>query len=381
MAVGTPPSRASPVTVNTASPSVFIGTFGVVLGLIAFFLVFDTFVAHIDKNEAQSRALNDFQEGMRLFDRGQFDAAAEQFSTAAAMDREKIVYRVALARVMVREGDILTAETLLRSILQEDPTGGAANQLLAQVLVKQRKTGEAIAYYHRAIYGQWRSGESGSSLQARFELINLLAATGAQEALLAELLPIQDQSLDDLTLRDHIGFLFLEAGSPSRAADVFHQVIQNDTKNARAYTGLGEASLALGNYALAESEFARAARLSPHDTTIAVQRDVARNLARMDPSIRGLRLTDRYQRARDLLLLTVQTVARCPLDSAASAAAATAVSALAKSQSGSGDALDDLVQADLVAAQRLWKSRPVLCVSPSTPREKALAVLQDALAR
>lgn len=381
MEVGTSPSRASPVTVNTASPSVFIATFGVVLALIAFFLVFDTFVARIDKDEARSRAADDYQEGMRLFDSGKFDDAAEQFSTAAAMDRENIVYRIALARVMVREDDIETAETLLRSILQQDPTDGAANQLLAQVLVKQNHTEEAIAYYHRAVYGRWRAGERGSSLQARFELINLLAATGASKALLAELLPIQDQSLDDLTLRDHIGFLFLEAGSPERAADVFRQVIQKDAKNAHAYTGLGEASLALGNYTSAESQFARAARLSPHDTTIAVQRDVARNLAQMDPSIRGLRLRDRYQRARGLLLLTVQTVARCPLDSAASATAAAAVSALGKSQGASGDALDDLVQADLATAQRLWQLRPVACLSLSTPKEEALAMLQDALAR
>ncbi|MEO7217012.1 MAG: tetratricopeptide repeat protein, partial [Gemmatimonadaceae bacterium] len=252
MEVGTSPRGASPATVNTASPSVFIGTFGVVLALIAFFLVFDTFVARIDKDEARSRALNNYQEGMRLYDKGELDAAVEQFSTAAAMDRENIVYRVALARVMVRAEDIVTAEALLRSILQTDPTDGVANQLLAQVLVKQGHTEDAIAYYHRAVYGRWRAGEQGSSLQARFELINLLAATGAQKALLAELLPIQDQSLNDLTMRDRIGFLFLEAGSPSRAADVFHQVIQKDAQNARAYTGLGEASLALGNYAVAE---------------------------------------------------------------------------------------------------------------------------------
>ncbi|MEO7218586.1 MAG: tetratricopeptide repeat protein, partial [Gemmatimonadaceae bacterium] len=171
------------------------------------------------------------------------------------------------------------------------------------------------------------------------------------------------------------------AGSPSRAADVFHQVIQKDAQNARAYTGLGEASLALGNYAVAETQFARAARLSPHDTAVAVRRDVARSVAQMDPSIRGLRLRDRYQRAHDILLLTVQTVARCPLDSAASATAAVAVSSLARSPGESGDALDDLVQTDLTTAQTLWQLRPVACVSLSTPKEKALALLQDALAR
>lgn len=352
-----------------------------VFALIAFFLVFDTFVARIDTDEAQSRALSSFKAGTRFFDGGKFDDAAEQFSTAAAMDRENITYKVALARVTLRQGDMETAQTLLRSILQQDPTDGSANVLMARVLVKQGQSEEGIAYYHRAVYGQWRTGEPGTSLQARFELINLLAATNAKQALLAELLPIQDQSLEDLTLRDSIGYLFLEAGSPARAADVFHQVLQKDGKNVRANTGLGEASLALGNYAGAETEFTRALRLSPRDTVIAFRRDVAQNLAEMDPSARGLRLSDRYQRARDLLMLTVQTVARCPLDSVASATAAVADSALGKSPGQSGDALDDFAQANLAIAQRLWKSRPAGCVSQFTPKERALGLLQDALAR
>ncbi|MEO6778759.1 MAG: tetratricopeptide repeat protein [Gemmatimonadaceae bacterium] len=372
---------AARISANTASPSVFIGTFGVVFALIAFFLVFDTFVARIDTDEAQSRALSAYKEGTRLFHSGKFDAAAEQFSAAAAMDRENITYRVALARVTLRQGDMETAQTLLRSILQKDPTDGSANVLMARALVEQGHVEDGIAYYHSAVYGRWRPGETGSSLQARFELINLLAATNAKQALLAELLPIQDQSLEDLTLRDSLGYLFLKAGSPARAADVFHQVLQKDEKDVRAYSGLGEASLALGNYAAAEGQFARAVRLSPNDTVIATRRDLARNLAEMNPSERGLRLSDRYQRARGMLLLTVQTVARCPLDSAASAAAAAAVSALGKSPGSSGDALDDFARENIGIAQRLWNLRPVACVAETTPREKALAVLQNALSR
>ncbi len=381
MAIGSPTAGHPLPPVTTASSSVFIATFGVVFALIAFFLVFDTFVARIDKNEAHSRALGAYNEGARLFGKGLYDDAAEQFSTAASMDRENIKYRVALARATLRQGDTETAQTLLRSILQQDPTDGSANVLLARVLIKEGRIDEGIAYYHRAVYGRWREGEPGSSLDARFELINLLAGTGAKQALLAELLPIQDQSLDDVALRDSIGYLFLEAGSPSRAATVFHQVLARDAKNVRAYAGLGEASLALGNYAGAENQLERALRLAPHDTAIAQRRDVARELTELDPSARGLRLSERYQRARSVLLLTLQTVARCPLDSAASATAAMADAALGKQPGTTGDALDDVVQTDLAMAQRLWQVRPVACVSLRTSREKALGLLQDALAR
>lgn len=369
------------ISVPTASSSAFIGTFGVVLALIAFFLVFDTFVARIDTQEARSRALSDYREGTRLFAGGQLDDAADQFRTAASMDRGNLMYQIALARVTLRQGDTETADGLLRSILQQDPTDGAANVLLARVLVKQRRMEDAIAYYHRAVYGRWRTGEGGSSLQARFELIDLLAATNARKALLAELLPIQDQSLGDLPLRDHIGYLFLSAESPARAADIFHQVIRKDPQDAKAYAGLGEASLALGEYSDAESQFARAARLSPRNAAVTGRLELARALVGMDPSRRGLRLENRYERTISLLRLTLITVARCPLDSAASAAAAVADSALGRPRGQNGDALDDVVQADLVLAQRLWGLRPAACATESSPEEKALALLQDGLAR
>ncbi len=371
--VGNPPGPSVP----TASSSAFVVTFGVVLALIAFLLVFDTFVARIDTEEAQSRALSDYQEGTRLFASGRLDDAAEQFGTAAAMDRGNPTYQIALARVSLRQGDTETAETLLGSILQQDPTDGEANVLMARVLVDQRRMDEAIAYYHRAVYGRWRAGEGGSALQARFELISLLAASNAHEALLAELLPIQDQSLGDVTLRDHIGSLFLLAGSPARAADVFRQVIQKNPTDVKAYSGLGEASLALGDFDSAEIQFSKAARLSPRDTASATRLELARDLVGMDPSPRGLRLQDRYQRTRRLLLLTVQTVARCTLDSAASATAAAADSALGRRRIKNDDALDDLVQSDLALSQRLWAMRPVSCPVESSPDEKALARLLE----
>ncbi len=374
-------ASASRVSVPTASSSAFIGTFGVVLALIAFFLVFDAFVARIDTEEARSRALSDYREGTRLLAAGQLGDAAEQFRTAASMDRENLTYKVALARATLGQGDTETAQELLVSILQQDPTDGAANVLMARVLVEQRRIDVAIAYYHRAVYGRWRAGEGGSSLQTRFELIDLLAGIKARKELLAELLPIQDQSPGDVTLRDHIGFLFLLAESPPRAADVFRQVLRQNPTDAKATTGLGEASLALDDFGTAEIQFAKAARLSPRDTAVTSRLELAHELVAMDPSRRGLRLTDRYQRTRRFLLLTVQTVARCPLDSAANATAAAGASALSRARIQSGDALDDIIQADLALAQRLWGMRPVACVTESSAEEKALALLQDALAR
>ena len=58
-------------------------------------------------------------------------------------------------------------------------------------------------------------------LRVRFELIDLLAQRNSKEELLAELLPIQDEAPRDLKTRTQMGRLFLLAGSPARAADIF----------------------------------------------------------------------------------------------------------------------------------------------------------------
>lgn len=370
-----------PASLPAASASVFIGTFGAVLALIVFFLLFDTFVARIDQAEARSRALSDYREGMAFLAAGRVNDAADQFRTASAMDRNNTVYEIALARAVLRQGDIGTAEQLLRSILQRDPTDGVANVLLARVLVGQRRIEDAIAYYHRAVYSRWRSAEGGSSVQARLELIDLLASTKAREQLLAELLAIQDQPLGNSAQRDHFGYLFLIAGSPSRAAEAFRQAVRANPQDFHAYAGLGEASLELGEYATAASQLTKAKRLAPGDTTVADRLAIAHVLAALDPSLRGLRLKDRYERSRSLLRLTLETVARCPLDSVASASAVVADSALSAVRSGDPSTLDELFDRDVSLAQRLWNLAPAQCDSRSSIYGRALALLDAKLAR
>ncbi len=359
----------------------FVGTFGAVLALIVFFLLFDTFVARIDQAEARSRALSDYREGMTFLAAGRVNDAADQFRTASSMDRNNTAYEIALARAVLRQGDTENADQLLRSILQRDPTDGAANVLLARLLVGQRRIEDAIAYYHRAVYGHWRSAESGGSVQARLELIDLLASTKAREQLLAELLAIQDQPLGNSAQRDHFGYLFLIAGSPSRAAEAFRHAIRANPQDSHAYAGLGEASLEMGEYATAASQLTKAKRLAPGDTTVADRLAIARVLAALDPSLRGLRLKDRYGRSRSLLRLTLETVARCPLDSAASAYAAMADSALSAVHSGNPSTLDELFDRDMSLAQRLWNLAPAQCDSRSSIDGRALALLDAKLSR
>ncbi len=374
-----------PRSVPTASTTAFLGTFGVVFALIAFFLVFDTFLARIDSAEASSRAAGEYKAGMRLSLAGEVDEAADRFRTAASMDRTHPAYSVALARALLAQGKYVAAERLLETILQNDPTDGAANVLMARVMVKENRIEEAKAHYHRAVYGRWRAAEGGSSMEARFELIELLASMQAKQELLAEILPIEDQSLDDLDLRNRIGSLFLVAGSPARANEVFREVIRKRPDDARAYAGLGAAAMALGNYRAAEDNLTRALRLAPNDSAGIAQLDVARALLALDPMRRGLRLSDRYDRSSRLVQLTSAEVSRCSADitarAAAAAASAAADSALRPARRQSEARMNDAIEENLSESQRLWAMRPAQCRQGTSPDSRALTLIQERLAR
>src|SRR5579863_6846657 len=69
---------------------------------------------------------------------------------------------------------------------------------------------------------------------------------------------LQYEASTDLQTRTRIGELFLSAGSPVRAADVFQDILRPDSENADAYAGFGEAEFAGGNYQPARTDFLNA---------------------------------------------------------------------------------------------------------------------------
>lgn len=365
----------------TATHAEFLVTFGIIIALIVFFLGFDAFLARIDRAEASSRAARAYEEGKRLAAAGELEDASDRFRAATWMRRDNTTYSLALAQSLLAQERSPEASRILDRILQQDPTNGRANVLMARDLLAEGRVEEAKAHYRRAVYGRWPEAEGGSSLDARFELIEFLVRTDAREELLAELLPIEDQSIEDLDLRNHIGRLFLLAGSPERAAEVFRQVMQQRPRDAEAIGGLGEAALALGNYSRAEGNLAQAARLAPGDSTVADRLDLARALRVLDPLMRGLRLSERYERSRRVLLGTEQVLGRCAVDSAVARVVAVADSLLRLPVSRGATEMDDAAEMYLSIAQRLWAIRPAGCRVGQAAEDRALSLLQDRLAR
>src|SRR5206468_2835680 len=114
-------------------------------------------------------------------------------------------------------------ESTLTELLRSGPADGPANRIMGEVLAKEGRYTEAISYLHRSIDGDWNEDAAGNRLSVRFELIDLLAERNSKEELLAELMAAQDHIPRDLEMKR--GRLFLVAGSPTHAADVFRGIL------------------------------------------------------------------------------------------------------------------------------------------------------------
>jgi tetratricopeptide (TPR) repeat protein len=282
----------------------------VFLAMAALFAA-DMFLAKTEKAESQVEAARLFEQGRGLMQRGQNAEAIERIKDAISIERGNRDYLRTLALAQFAAVKTADAESTLTELLQSDSTDGLANLIMARVLVKEGRFAEALSYFHRAIYGHWNEDAAGNRLRVRFELIDLLAQRNSKEELLAELLPLQDDAPRDLKTRTWMGRLFLLAGSPARAADIFRGILHDTPGNADAYAGLGEAEFARGNYHAAQRDFQAALRLAPNDQSPRRHLDVCNELLMLDPTTRGLRPVERFNRSLKLVALTLEETRQC----------------------------------------------------------------------
>jgi tetratricopeptide (TPR) repeat protein len=264
---------------------------------------------------------------------------------------------LALAQAMLADGRPAEAEQTLRTLLDRTETNGPANLTMARLRLALGHSGDAISYYHRAIFGEWGADSSARRLEARLELIDVLRRRNQREAMLAELLPLEVMRVEDDSLRRVIAHLFIEAGAPKPSAAMFRNLLRDHRNDADSYTGLGEADLALGNFRTAHGNFAAALRLHPGDATIAHRMEVADSALAIDPTHRGLGAATRWKLSQLLLSRTVAALERCGYR--LTPQRADSLRAIASRHSPR----DAVTEAELAIGEALslWASRPVSC--------------------
>ena len=377
----TDPAQQSSGPPPTASTSEFLLTFTVILAAIVLMLGFDTGLARIDKTANSATALSEYKRGQQFFAAGHTDDAIDHFRVAATLDRSHSVYTVALAQAFLAQGRAAVAEQLLLPVLDRDANDGPANLELARVLAKEGRPDEAKSYYHRAIFGMWQGPDAERNRTAgRYELIDLLAQSGDKQDLLSELLPLQNEAQSD-SARRKIAHLFVVAGAPERASDMYRTILRQNPRDAEAYVGLADATLAMGNFNTARDHLDAALKLSPDDSVIKKRIALTDTVIAMDPGQRGLPIDEQLRRSRALVQRTITAARKC-LD-VSSPEVAAALDSVTRSLVASAANIPrpQAIEENLSIAGTIWRMRGTRCASQDQPGEQALRLIQEKIAQ
>lgn len=367
----------------TSSAATFYGAFTAILVIIAALVFVDLTLARIDRNEREQEAERYYVSGQGFAAAGNYDRAIDSFRTSFSMNREDTRAQLAYADALYQAGRLAEAETTARDLLARDPTNADASLIMARILVNRagsEETGagsqeEGISFYHRAIFGRWSGNSAAQQLEARLELADTLAQGSANEELLAELLPLRDVATGDMDLTRRIAGLYIQAGAPERAAELYQVVLEENPQDAEAFAGLGEAEFAQANFRTAARTFQTALRFAPGDAAIERRLAVTNQVLALDPMGRSLSSLERYRRSLMLLELTADSLTACTgpnRDALTSSFLEKADENL--SRTVRVNERNDAVDENLNLAEQIWALRRASC-GETRPEEEPIALV------
>lgn len=359
------------------APRTLALVFGAMLGLF----VLTTFVARWYERQREVRAERYFSSGTRLAGRGRERQAIEEFRSALAVSRGNARYRLAIAQALFKLRRLDEAAIYFHELLETDPGDGLANLMLARIAANEAKMETAVNYYHRAIFGYWRERPEQNRMEARWELVSLLAMRGANKQVIAELLELADQAPNDANVRKRVARMLLQYGSATQSAELLREVLRQNRRDAVAQAGLGEAELALENYAAAQSAFRRAVREDPRDQASRKALDLVDDILELDPTLRGLSSEDRYRRSRTLVERALTSLDQCLATQKAPPVSAQrlaerAAKSLARRRRPSR--MGDAAESGIALAEQLWTARGQTC-GPGSSGDPAVARVLERL--
>lgn len=275
------------------------------------------FITSAYKRERESLGQDHFEQGSALAAAGHMQRAVEQYRQALIYSPDDTNYRLSLARALIGARRLSEARSHLEQLLQEDPTNGVINLLLARVAVQQNKPKQAIDYYQRAVYEYWPASALPERREARWELVRLLEQTGNRSQLVAELMQLYSNApeWDKAQIAD-IGFLLLKTGATSEASEVFRDLAKSAPKDADARRGLGAVAFNNGDFVAARHEFQRALRLKPTDEQSGELLGLTNEVIDLHPGLPHISSAERLRRSSNLLMRVIKDLQACvPLPS------------------------------------------------------------------
>ncbi len=371
-----------------------LGMIAIVVLVIAALTALDLFLSKTQQTELESAAQQFYRDGTQALKDGKANQAVELLRRAHALARRNGAYQLALIEALAAAGKIDETEPLMTDILDREPNDGRANLIAARLSLQRGRITDAESYYHRAIYGEWpaspgdaqgRHGANRQRIAVRMELIQVLAARGKKQELLAELLPLEEEAGNDAEIEKKLGTLFLRAGSPSRAADVYRALIQQEPRNPAAYAGLGEAELEEGDYRAAKAAFITAFAHDREDASVRERMELSNTMTALDPTPRRLSSAEKYRRSMHILDLSRTSLDECLTShpGAGSSDSEELLGAAQQSLSSKPPAhvTNELSEQTLGLAERIWQARMKACGESTATDEEPLRLIMARLAQ
>jgi predicted Zn-dependent protease len=331
--------------------------------------------------ELAAQAVQADRSGRKLLTENRASEAVDAFRKAHALERENAKYELDLIQALMAAGKIAEAQPLMTEILEEESNNGEANLIAARLAAKQGHINVADSYYHRSIYGEWPQNVVQHQIDVRLELIHFLLERGKQDEILAELLPLQEQTTHNTALQPRIAKLFLQAGSPSRAADVYRRLIKAQPANSANYAGLGDAELALGDFRAAHAAFASAVARDVRTPEWRQRLELSTALSDLDPTVRWLSSAEKYARSMRILQMATADLQQCITNhpqlatDEASGLVSTAEQQLAAKPPK--QPTNEMAEDALSLAERIWHTRTSLCGTGTASDEEPLRLIMD----
>ena len=377
------------VVTNSAATSKFdtakLGLILIVACVIAGLAAFDWWLAGTEKAEMQKAAERAYRNGMDLLRNGRTADAVDSLRTAHALERGNEQYELGLIESLIAASKTSEADPLMNEVLQQKPNDGLANLIAARLMTQKGQFHDAEAYYHRAIYGEWPDDAPKHRIAARMELIQLLQNHGNQQDVLAEVIPLEQEAVNNEPLQLKLAHLLLVSGSPSRSAELYNAILERDPQNVAAYLGLAEADLQRGDYRAAHTNFLHAYHHDENDSWIRSRLELSSELATLDPTLRQLSSLEKYRRSVRILELARNDLQQC-LSSEPKADPGNLQQLLSSagkmvSAKTPKHATNEMAERMLTLAEDVWRARLKACGAITTRHEEPLRLVMQKLAQ
>jgi tetratricopeptide (TPR) repeat protein len=268
------------------------------------------------------------------------------------------------------------ASLYLNGILKSDPDNGPANLEMARVTAKEGTLAQTSANYHKAIFGVWPKGREQDRQEAELELADYLFAHGAQAEAALELVGLARQSQTSLAMKERAGRKLLSFHEPGQALAVFQEIVATNPHDGNAWAGLGEAQFDLGNYPSAEVSLQNAATWGSTDQNIDARLKTAQEILSMDPSMRGVSVSERYHHSVTLLQHMLDLVEMCKPTLANAPDLSRLIARASQQLKQERPENTEMAGANVSMAEDLWDANQKWC---GTSPDPALALLMPLL--